>query len=269
VQAFEGFRVTLRRELGMAPSAETLHAAEGLRTALTPAKRERPLPAALARPEHAPLVGRGEQLAALRSAWRRARAGAATVVALEGAAGSGKTRLLSEFAEELRAGGAVVLAGRCREDSVVAFAPFTEALRQHLDGEPDALPDWVAAELARLLPELAQGEPAPEGRPEDARHRLLEAVAAVIGQAARRAPVLLVVEDLHWADPATLQMLAHVIWTVGWAPLLVAGSIREEDAGPALDELLGELTRARRLERIALGGLTEAEAARLAGAWLG
>ncbi len=82
--------------------------------------------------------------------------------------------------------------------------------------------------------------------------------------------MLLVVEDLHWADPATLQMLAHVVWTVAWAPLLVAGSIRAEDAAvPALQDLLGELGRARRIVRVPVGGLAESEVGRLAGAWLG
>ncbi len=162
-----------------------------------------------------------------------------------------------------------MLAGRCREAGAVAFAPFTEALRPYAAAGAE-LPDWVAGELARLLPELAPDAAAPEGVPQDARHRLLEAVAAVIGQAAREAPVLLVVEDLHWADPATLQMLAHVVWTVGWAPLLIAGSIRDEDAGvPALQNLLGELARARRIVRVPVGGLAEDEVGRLAGAWLG
>ena len=222
-KVFEALRAALRRGLGMAPSAQTVRLAAELRGAASPAAAERPLPDALARPEHAPLTGREEQLVALREAWERARAGAAGVVTLEGAAGSGKTRLLSAFGAELRQAGATVLAGRCREDGLVAYAPFTEALRQHLEDAPDALPDWVAGELARLLPELAPDAARPAGRPEDARHRLLEAVAATIGQAARRGPVLLVVEDLHWADRATLQMLAHVVWTVGWAPLLDRG----------------------------------------------
>ena len=306
VGVYETFRTVLRRELGMVPSAATRALADVLRGAepdaagatradaaaggvagvaaahgvaspspgaapgvASPPRTPLALPDALARPEHAPLVGRDEQLRALRAAWARAGAGAAAVVTLEGAAGSGKTRLLSELGAELRDAGVLVLAGRCREDGAVAFAPFTEALRPYV-ATAAALPDWVAGELARLLPELTPDAAAPEGDPRDARHRLLEAVAAVLGQAAREGPVLLVVEDLHWADPATLQMLAHVVWTVGWAPLLVAGSIRDEDAGvPALQDLLGELVRARRITRVPVGGLAEAEVARLAGAWLG
>ena len=133
------------------------------------------------------------------------------------------------------------------------------------------LPEWVVAELARLLPELSAQAGAPEGAAEDARHRLFEAVAAAIAQAAQRTPLLLIVEDLHWADRATLQMLGHVIRTVGWAPLLVAGSLRDEgaEAAPALQTLLGDLRRDRRLEPLVLGGLSEEEAGELAAAWLG
>ena len=269
VAAYEAFRTALRRELGMAPSAETRALVESLRA--PPRTTVSPLPEVLARSDHTPLVGRQEQLAALRDAWRRASAGAAGVVLLAGEAGSGKTRLLTELASTARADGATVLAGRCMEDGIVAFAPFTEALRHHVGGDPGGLPPWVVGELARLLPELEPEAGIPAGEPHGARHRLFEAVAAAIGHVARRTPVLLVVEDLHWADVATLRMLAHVIATVVWAPLLVAGSMRPEEAGavPALDALLGDLRRERRLERVALGGLSEREAGDLAAAWLG
>ena len=264
IAVFETFRGALRRDLGMAPSAETRALAEALRA---PARApEATLPDALARPDHAPLVGRGDQLAALRRAWRRASAGSAGVVLVEAAAGGGKTRLLSEFAGEVRDAGAVVLAGRCLQDGVVPFAPFTEALRR-IAGDP--LPAWVVDELTRLLPELGPAGSAPAGSPEDARHRLLEAVAAAIGETARRGAVLLVIEDLHWADAATVGMLGHVVRTVGWAPLLVAGSRRDDEPGePALGDLLDELGRAHRLERVAVPGLSAPEAGRLAGAWL-
>jgi DNA-binding SARP family transcriptional activator/tetratricopeptide (TPR) repeat protein len=269
VATYEAFRSTLRRELGMAPSPETRALVEELRAeqrgVAAPAP---PLPSALVRTDLAPLVGRREHLAALRSAWRRASAGAAGVVTVAGEAGSGKTRLLIELAGEARASGATVLAGRCIEGGLVAFAPFTEALRQHLAGAPE-LPSWAASELARLLPELGAEAAPPQGDPYDARHRLFEAVAAAIGAAARRAPVLLVVEDLHWADHATLAMLAHVIRTVGWAPLLVAGSFRSEREGaPELPTLLDDLRREQRLVHVALAGLSEQEVEDLVAAWL-
>ena len=273
VTTYEEFRSALRRELGMTPSPETRALAADLRSepAAAAAPAAPPLPSALRRSDEAPLAGRGEQLATLRAAWRRASAGAATIVMVAGPAGAGKTRLLIELADEARMGGATVLAGRCTEDRIVAFAPFTEALRHYVAAAPDALPEWTRAELARLLPELAPEATPVQGDPQDARHRLFEAVAATIGAAARHTPVLLVVEDLHWADGASIGMLAHVIHTVGWAPLLVAGSFRDEgdEAGPDLRALLGKLRRERRLEQVRLAGLPVGEVDELVAAWLG
>ena len=267
VAAYGTFRAVLRRDLGMAPSAETRALADELRSlplAAAGAARTLPLPDALCRVDGGPLVGRGEHLAALRAAWERAQAGAAVVVVLAGEAGSGKTRLLAELAGELRAAGATVLAGRCTDDGVVPFAPFTEALRPYVAADPGTLPEWVTAELARLLPELGPGPGPPGGDAMGARHRLFEAVAASVGHAARSRPVLLVVEDLHWADEPTLQLLGHVVRSVGWAPLLVVGSLREERGG-----LLGDLRPERPPERFVLRGLSEGEAGELAAGWLG
>ena len=265
VAVYEELRTALRRDLGMAPSADTRALLEELRAGQADAPPGAAAGRARARAEHGPLVGRRDALAALRAAWRRASAGAAAVVVVAGEAGSGKTRLLTELGRELHGAGATVLAGRCVEDGGVAFAPFTEALRPYAAAA--ALPDWVVAELARLLPELGAQAEAPVGRPQDARHRLFEAVAAAIGHAARGGPVLLVLEDLHWADPATVQMLAHVVRTVGWAPLLVAGSLREGGspwpARPAQRSAPRAAARARRPRR-AVGGRRGAPRRRMA-----
>ena len=273
VAAYEAFRAALRRDLGMAPSGETRALVEQLRAERGRAAvgtRPLPLPHALAHEAQAPLVGRDESLAALRAAWGRARLGSAAAVTVEGEAGSGKTRLLMALADDARADGVTVLAGRCLEDGVVAFAPFTEALRPYVVGAAGALPEWVAGELARLLPELEPVAGPPEGEPQFARHRLFEAVAATIGHAARQAPVLLIVEDLHWAERATVEMLAHVLRTVAEHPLLVAGSLRDDATGtPSLPALLGDLQRERRLERVVLAGLSEEATHALADACLG
>jgi len=267
VAVYEAFRTELRRELGMAPSAETRALAAELRSdgaTAAVAARGLPLPDALSRVDGGPFVGRAEQLAAVRAAWRRSRAGAAGVVVVAGEAGSGKTRLLSELAGEVRDSGATVLAGRCADDGIVPFAPFTEALRPYVAANSETLPEWVTAELARLLPELGPGPAPPGSDAMAARHRLFEAVAAAVGHAARSGPVLLVVEDLHWADEPTLQLLGHVVRSVGWAPLLVVGSLRDEGGG-----LLGDLQRERPPERLVLGALSEDEAGKLAAGWLG
>ena len=274
VAAYEAFRAVLQRELDMAPSGETRALVERLRAERHDEQSDAgalPLPQALTHRAQPQLVGRDEPLAVLRAAWRRASAGSAAVVTVDGEAGSGKTRLLTELAEEVRAAGATVLAGRCVEEGVPAFAPFSEALRPFVAASAGALPAWVTGELARLLPELVPDASPSEGEPRDARDRLFQAVAATIAAAARQAPVLLIVEDLHWADRATLGMLAHAIRTLAGDPLLVAGSLRDEgaEADPPLHALLGDLRRERRLERVLLAGLTDAETGSLATAWLG
>jgi DNA-binding SARP family transcriptional activator len=274
VATYEAFRAVLRRELSMAPSADTRALMEELRTERRASEvdaRSLPLPDALAHVAQTLLVGRHEPLAVLRAAWRRASVGPAAVATVDGEAGNGKTRLLVELAEEARTGGATVLAGRCTEDGVVPFAPFTEALRPYVVGSAHALPEWVVGELARLLPELEPDARPPAREPHDARHRLFEAVAATIRHAAREAPVVLIIEDLHWADDATVAMLAHAIRTVAGARLLVAGSLRDggAESRTALDALLDDLRRERRLERVVLAGLSEEETGALAGTWLG
>ena len=176
---------------------------------------------------------------------------------VDGEAGSGKTRLLTELAEEARADGATVLAGRCIEDGGVPRSRRSPRRCGPTSPPPRAaLPAWVTGELARLLPELDPDAAPSEGEPRDARHRLFEAVAATIGHAARQAPVLLIVEDLHWADRATLGDARARDPDTGGRPLLVAGSLRDEGAGadPALHALLGDLRRERPLERVPLAG---------------
>ena len=256
VAVYQGMRESLRRELRLAPSPETRALVQEIMEEREASTVRSPpsLPAALARGAQDPLVGRRLQLARLHALWRRVQAGEPAMATIAGEAGGGKTRLISAFAVEARDGGAAVLAGRCYEDGATPYAPFTEALRQHATWlEPTS--DWVAAELARLLPELP-ADARPEGDPRDARHRLFEAVAFTLRDAARRGPVVLVVEDLHWADASTLLLLAHVARTATSVPLLVVGSFRPDGS---LDALLSDLRRDLPLEELVLPGLSADE----------
>ncbi len=190
-----------------------------------------------------------EQLAALRAAWARAGAGAAAVVVLAGEAGSGKTRLLAELAGEARDAGATrargPLRGR-RRGAVRALHRGAAPVRRGDD--PDALPEWVTAELARLLPELDAGPGSPGGDAAAARHRLFEAVAAAVGHAARsrpgaagrRGPAL-------GGRPPTLQLLGprRPQRRVGAAARARLAARRGRRGGPALRALLGDLQRER------------------------
>ena len=245
VAAYEGFRAALRRDLGMAPSAETRALADELRSERAAAARRLPLPDALAR------AGAGRWWAAASSSPRCGRPGsgrapgAAAVVLVAGEAGSGKTRLLAELAGEVRDAGATVLAGRCAEDGVVPFAPFTEALRPYVAAAAATLPEWVIAELARLLPELGPGAGPPDG---DATGRPPPPVRGGgrggrarrpqrPGAAGRRGPAL--------GGPARRCSCSPTSSArVGWAPLLVAGSLRDEDADRP-HALLADLRRER------------------------
>jgi hypothetical protein len=209
-------------------------------------------------------VGRAEELARLRAAWgavcdRRAR----RLMLLAGEPGVGKTRLALEFARE---SGAVVLLGRCSEDPLAAFEPFTDVLR-HLGPEASrALAGAGGGELDRLLGG-AHGGPDDAG----ARHRLFVAVDDVLTAVASRRPLVLVLDDLHWADRPTLLLLSFVLRSARPAALLAIGTYRDTDVGRRTP-LAGALTDLRRdggAERVGLRGLEPGDVGRLATAWLG
>jgi DNA-binding SARP family transcriptional activator/tetratricopeptide (TPR) repeat protein len=270
--AYEELRVLLREELGMAPGAairalhERLLTGEPARARPAPAgatPQRVPLPALLAR-ERGEFVGRERELESLRRAWQDARAGHRRLVLLGGGPGIGKTRLAGELAREAHAGG-TVLYGGCQEEALVSYQPFVEALRHYVRGESldGALTRFGAGgvELARLIPELAQQLPhAPEAVPDDPetrRYLMFEAVSALLSEACGQAPVLLILDDLHWADRSTLQLLRHLVRAQDEAALLILGSYRDLEIAPEhpLPELLADLRRDRLFERLSLEGL--------------
>ncbi|HEY1276798.1 MAG TPA: AAA family ATPase [Thermoleophilaceae bacterium] len=273
--AFERLRERLRGDLGIAPAAETRRLAEDLRggAADYPAL---PLPPALARSHRSPMVGRDAAMRALRDEWRAARDGARRLVLLAGDPGIGKTRLAGEFARAAFADGATVLYGRSQEEALTPYQPLAEALRPYLAAcsreqiESQAGP--LAPELARLVPSAAHGLPAePATRdPGGARWRLFEAAAALLGAAARARPVLLVLDDLHWADRPTTMLIRHLA-AHDPAPVVILGTYRdgELDPGGPLAELVAELRREGLMTRLALEPLAEREVGTLVTAWLG
>jgi hypothetical protein len=182
------------------------------------------------------LIGRERELAALRDAWRAAR-DAPVVVHARGPSGVGKTVLVERLAAELRAGGALVLAGRCYERMSVPYKALdgiASAIAAHLrDREPP--PSEDAALLLVPFPVLGEvaglaRDTAPVIRdPQELRARVFDAFAALIGALARTAPLALVVDDLQWADPDGLAMLEHAVRYAG-APFLVILVSRPEAA---------------------------------------
>ncbi len=275
-------RDRLRAELSMAPSAETRRLAEELRGAgdagAQPAEPAAfALPARLAVAAAEPFVGRGDEESRLGRAWERAAAGRRTLVLVAGEPGIGKTRLAARVAAGAQAGGAAVLYGRCDEDGVASYQPFVEALTGFVaaapQGELEAHVIEHGGELVRLVPELGRRVPAAEapaaGDAEGRRARLFEAVAGLLEGAARRRPVLLVLDDLHWADGPTLLLLRHVSRVAGSAPLLVLGTYRETELGRThpLTGALADLRREGEVPRVALAGLGHDDVERLIAAW--
>ncbi|MFF7358387.1 AAA family ATPase [Streptomyces filipinensis] len=211
-------------------------------------------------------VGRTEELDTLNNALARARAGEPQALLLGGEAGVGKTRLVEEFATA--AGGhAVVAVGGCVEIGAdgLPFAPFSTALRALRDALPE---EFTAAargqeeELARLLPDL--GEAGAGRHDEQGMARLFELTARLLEGIAADRPVVLVLEDLHWADASTRHLLAYLFRTLRAGRLLVLASYRSDDIHRRhpLRPLLAELDRLRTVRRIELARFTREEVGR-------
>ncbi len=288
LRTFEQLRVLLRDELGAPPSAALLALHESLLRddAGTVAQPPPPLPAPapapsppLAAPVPAPypplaapvpandgaFVGRAEVCERLQQRWQECLTDRSCLVLLVGEPGIGKTRLCAEFAERVRAAGATVLYGRADEETLLPHQPFVEALRGLVAGDPQTVQLLSAhdrAMLPHLLPDLAAsvgGIAGATGDDQTLRYRLFEAVAALLACASRRAPVLLVLDDLHWADKPSLLLMRHLLRSPRLANVLVLATARALAAGEdhPLRDVVGDLRREHRVDRLDLDGLDE------------
>ena len=219
------------------------------------------LPAALA--GAGPFVGRADELQRLVDLWGAAAEGSPSAVFIGGEPGVGKSRLAAELATRAQAAGAVVLHGRCDEDLAAALHPFVEALRPVVPALGAARMASVRGvdELARVLPELtevlpARG-PAVRADPDTERLALFDAFASLLRAASVESPVLLVLDDLHWAGKTTLALLRHLLREAGEARLMVVGTYRDTELARThpLAETLADLRRDGVTTRISLGGL--------------
>lgn len=217
-----------------------------------------------------PFVGRERELADLITALDAATSGAGGVHLVSGEAGIGKTRLVNELAAVVAARGARVLVGRCYEgDGAPAYAPWMGALGAYARGATaaDLVSDLAdnAADVAALVPEirerLAHLPPLPLMDPERARYRLFDGVARFLARAAQRAPIVLVLDDLHWADHSSLLLLQFVARDIAASRVLAVGTHRDLllPRDHPLAQALGGLARVEACRRLALSGLGAAE----------
>ncbi|MFE6224321.1 AAA family ATPase [Streptomyces sp. NPDC057854] len=213
-------------------------------------------------------VGRAGELTALTEALSRATAGEPQALLVAGEAGVGKTRLVEEFRDAACAAGAVVAVGGCVELGAdgLPFAPFSAALRtlrRRLPGEVDAAADGHEGELARLLPELGDPGGADTGD-EDATARLFELTVRLLERLAADRTLVLVLEDLHWADTSTRHLLTYLLRTLRRGRIVVVATYRADDIHRRhpLRPLLAELDRMRTIRRIELARFTRTEVRR-------
>jgi class 3 adenylate cyclase len=217
-------------------------------------------------------VGRERELERMREAVDGALGGHGSLQMLAGEPGIGKTRASEELATYARVSGARVYWGRCREDEgAPAYWPWVQALRSIVrDSDPVALA-WQmgggAADVAQLVPEVAEKleiEPAPRGESEEARFQLFDSVTSYLLAVARDRPIVIILDDLHWADEPTLLLLRFAARELAESGLLLVGTYRDVELGRhhPLARVLGELSSIEGSGKIVLRGLSTDAVAR-------
>ena len=211
-------------------------------------------------------IGRDHELADLEGALAEAadsRHGVVTTIG--GEPGIGKTRLVQELTARAADRGVAVSWSSCWEGSTPALHMWRQTLERVIDAEPSALEqlgDRREAEVRRLLSDGMDVDPNPSTVAADAaRHEFFDAIARLLERVARRAPLLLVFEDVHWADEASLELLSYVVSAIAAAPVLIVATYRDLEGGRALRATLDALPGSAR--QFVLGGLDPGETTEL------
>jgi class 3 adenylate cyclase/tetratricopeptide (TPR) repeat protein/tRNA A-37 threonylcarbamoyl transferase component Bud32 len=221
-------------------------------------------------------VGREKEVEHLRGALDDALAARGRLMMLVGEPGIGKTRTAQELTTYAQARGARVLVGRAYEgEGAPAYWPWVQVARAYMEGRPkdelkaDMGPGavdiaQVIGEVRGVLPGPDFDEPANAADSEQARFRLFDSVTTFLRNAAKREPLVIVLDDLHWADTPSLLLLEFMARELGGARLLIIGTYRDVELGRKhpLSKVLAELARESLVDRVLLRGLTQQDVAR-------
>jgi predicted ATPase len=212
------------------------------------------------------MVARERELAQARALWQQARAGEGQMLLVSGEPGIGKTRLVRELVTQVQVVGDTALVGECYAEGGAPYAPFAQILRRTFQNgacEELALPDFVLADLLKLAPALRlcfpDVPPNPPLDPESEQQRLFENMVAFCGALSERRPLLLALEDAHWADSGSLALLRHLARRTRRQRVLLVATYREVELDETLpfQEVLVDLTRERLVARLKLSRLSQ------------
>jgi predicted ATPase len=210
------------------------------------------------------MVGRKQELSQALNLWNKVHAGEGQMLLISGEPGIGKTRLMREVATHAEVSNGQVLVGECHPEGNAPYAAFAHITRRALrrqTGKGMDLPKPVLAELLSLAPELRTDypeiEPNPKLEPEAEQRRLFDNMVRFCIILAEQSPLLLVLEDIHWADSGSLHLLQHLARRTPQLKVMLLGTYREVELDEALpfNEMLMELSRRRFCTRIKLGRL--------------
>ena len=228
-----------------------------------------PLPARLQGVPPIAYAGRETERERMVALWEAASGGLRQAVLVSGEPGIGKTRFATHTALELHAEGATVLYGHCDQELNAPYGPWIQVLSHLAEHATDAVLDAHVerhgGDLGRLLPALHRRlprlPPPTETDPETERYLLFSAVVGLLAEASAKRPIVLLLDDLHWADKPTLALLQHVVGESAACHLLLIGTYRDSDLTREhpLTDTLAVLRREPGVERLALQGLDERE----------